>query len=153
MDKVQIIGYIYQYSITFCICLLGSFVKDAYDTIVNKTPIRIIRILISTLFSAFAMCALYSSFPTNFSVYVFLSFFSGLWGFTLIQFAMNFKIIFVIFKNIFSEVSGPIFKGIGKGMQEIQNANPELELDNMKISNITDTKDVNKENTKQTPGE
>ena len=123
METNIIIRYLYQYSITFCICLLGSFVKDVYDTIINKTTINIMKILISTVFTSFIMCEIYDLLNLSFPAYVFCSFFIGMWGFSLIQSSLNYKYVFIIFKNILSQISQPIFKGISKGMQEIEDDN------------------------------
>ena len=116
-----ILDYIYHYTLTFFICLLGAFIKDCYDTMVkNNIRIKISKILISALFSSVVICTVDSYMNMNFPLYVFVSIFLGLWGFNLLEIILNSKIVLVAMKNIFKHISNPISKGISDTITEIK---------------------------------
>lgn len=116
-----VLDYIYHYTLTFFICLLGAFIKDCYDTIIkNNIRIKISKILISALFSSVIICTIDSYIDMRFPTYVFISIFLGLWGFNLLEIMMNSKLILIIIKNIFKNISHPISKGISESITEIK---------------------------------
>ena len=116
-----VLNYIYQYALTFFICLLGAFIKDYYDTIVkDNIKIKISRVLISALFSSVILCTIDSYLNLKFSLYVFISIFLGIWGFNILEFIMNSKIVLITIKNIFKHMSHPVTKGISDTITEIK---------------------------------
>ena len=116
-----LLDYIYHYTLTFFICLLGAFIKDCYETIVkDNVKIMISRILISSLFSSVVICALDSFVNVKFSLYVFISLFCGIWGFNILQLILNSKVVLSAIKNIFKHISNPIAKGISDTITEIK---------------------------------
>ena len=116
-----VLNYIYHYTLTFFICLLGAFIKDCYDTIVkNSIKIKISKILISALFASVIICTIDSYLCMSFSLYVFVSLFSGLWGFNLLELILNSKVVLIAIKNIFKHISHPITKGISDTIIEMK---------------------------------
>ena len=116
-----LLDYIYHYTLTFFICLLGAFIKDCYDTIVkDNVKIMISRILISSLFGSVVICAVDSFINVKFSIYVFISLFCGIWGFNILQLVLNSKVVLSTIKNIFKNISSPIAKGISDTITEMK---------------------------------
>ena len=116
-----LLDYIYHYTLTFFICLLGGYIKDCYDTIVkDNAKIMISRILISALFGSVVICAIDSFIHVKFSTYVFISLCCGIWGFNILQLVLNSKVVLSTLKNIFKHISNPIAKGISDTITEIK---------------------------------
>ena len=116
-----LLDYIYHYTLTFFICLLGAFIRDCYDTIVkDNVKIMISRIMISSLFASVLICAIDSVIKVKFSIYVFLALFCGIWGFNILKLILNSKVVLSTIKNIFKHISSPITKGISDTITEMK---------------------------------
>lgn len=121
-----ITSYVYTYTLTFVVCFLGCFVKDLYDTVKKNTRINIIKIFISAIFVSITICAVNEYIEMKFPVYIFISFFSGLWGFVILENAFNLKLVLIVVKNIFKRISNPITKGVSDSIEEINKEKDKL---------------------------
>lgn len=112
-----ILDYLYRYALTLVICLLGSFTRDAYDTIKRGTRINIMRIFISSIFSSILLCAIGDYVKLEFAIYVFATFFAGLWSFSLLETSFNGKFIIVFLKFFLANIASPLSKALSTAIE------------------------------------
>lgn len=120
----QLLNYIYNnYAIAFIMCLLGSFIKDAIDGLNNSNTLNIKKIFVSTIFSSFLAGAAsdWIKLKISFGGYLFICLIIGMWGFWILKCASNSSIMYIFFKKLFKNLSGPLAKSISDAANEIDN--------------------------------
>lgn len=124
--------YIYnRFALVFFICLLGSFVKDWQSTMKTLSKFDIKRIIISSLSASMVVSAITEYIHFKFSVYIFICFLSGLWGYKILECITNWDFV----KN-FLYIIGNVFKSdltdiIIEATKDIEHEN-EMEKNNEK---------------------
>lgn len=86
IEKAALISGLLDYLFIMIFCLIGSIVKDTYDTLIGKnTNVNITRILISTLVSSILLFSMSDYLITKISWKVFIlpCFIGGMVGFEL----------------------------------------------------------------------
>ena len=105
-----------RFAVTFLFCLFGSFVREVMRSKKknNKNKkskmLDIKRIVTSTMFSTFLMCACADYVDLPFSVYVLFSVFCGVWGIVItnILVSENFAIKFIT--KLCKKIASPVVK-------------------------------------------
>lgn len=115
-----ILDYIYSFGLVFCICIIGSFLKDCRDSIKKLGKINIVRVIVSSCFAAFVLCFIFSYIEISFAAFVFICFMTGIWSSYLMDAMFNIKIVLIVLKNVFKQISNPLSKGISDAIQEVQ---------------------------------
>lgn len=137
----NIIDYVYSFSLIFCICVFGSFIKDCYDAIKKIGKINILRVIVSSSFSAFCLCFIFSYVTVSFPALVFICFLVGIWSSYIMDAMFNIKVVFIVLKSILSQMSSPISKGVGAAMQELQDDEKKKNSNKEKEDDKKETKD------------
>ena len=76
------------------------------------------RIVTSTVFSTFLMCACAEYIDLPFSVYAITSVFCGMWGLVIINFAMSGKFMSKFMNNFVKKITDPILKSAVESASE-----------------------------------
>lgn len=87
IEKAALISGLLDYLFIMIFCLIGSIVKDTYDTLIGKnTNVNITRILISTLVSSILLFSMsdYLITKINWKVFILPCFIGGMVGFELL---------------------------------------------------------------------
>ena len=147
-DLQIILSYAFSFLLIFIMAFVGSLCKEIRDkNITNEAKIRIVHVIISSIFISIIICAINSYMPMKFPLLVLTSFILGMWSTKIFDVVFNFKLMFIIIKNIFKQLSNPVMKGAGEAMQEIQD-----ESNKKKSSDKDDKeKDIKKEPAKDPP--
>ena len=136
-----ILDYLYRYALTLVICLLGSFTRDAYDTMKSGTRINMLKIFASSIFSATIICAAIGYFKLSFSVYVFISFFMGIWSFSILEKAFDTKFVSRFATHFFSAIATPVTKALSDTMKDIEKDEVEEDKEEKDNTNKSDDDD------------
>lgn len=145
-DLQIILSYVFSFLLIFIMAFVGSLCKEIHDN-ANEAKIRIVHAIISSIFISIIICAINSYMPMKFPLLVLTSFVLGMWSTKIFDVVFNFKLMFIIIKNIFKQLSNPIMKGAGEAMQEMQD-----ESNKKKSSDKDDKeKDIKKEPAKDPP--
>ena len=87
IEKTALISGLLDYLFIMIFCLIGSIVKDTYDTLINKnTNVNITRIMISTLVSSILLFSMsdYLINKISWKVFILPCFIGGMVGFELL---------------------------------------------------------------------
>lgn len=144
VSQNNILDFIYSFLLIFCFCIFGSFLKDCHDAIKKIGKINIFRIIVSSSFSTFCLSFVFSYIRVTFPAFVFICFVVGIWSSFIMDATFNLKIVFLIAKNIFKQMSDPVSKGVGEAMQELQD--DEEKKRNKKSKKNNDSDDSEEDN-------
>lgn len=112
-----------QFAVTFVFCLVGSIIRDWTRTTTSKDKqskmLDIKRIVTSTVFSTFLMCACAEYIDLPFSVYAITSVFCGMWGLVMVNIAINGKFMTNICKNLVKKLVDPVLQTAVESASEI----------------------------------
>ena len=139
-DTSIYLTYLVNYIITYGIAMSGSIVREIYMYKKDNVRISIIRAIVSSSICSVAMIAVSQYTTMHFSLYVFLTFIFGLFGYNIIDVLLNAKYLALMMKNIMKELGNPVLKGVSNGIDEIKKEMKEDKKDE-------DTKD--KDNSKK----
>ena len=118
-----------EFAVTFVFCCIGSWIREAMR-LKKKDESKILnikRIVTSTVFSTFLMCACLEYIDLQFEVYALVSVFCGMWGLTIINMVVSGKFVIELVKNIIkSLIKNPFVKTV------IDTASDSLEEENKK---------------------
>ena len=124
MQTIQsdaIISYISNFVTIFFVCLMGSFTRDIFDTIVKLNKINIKKIVISAIFITIVLMAVFEYWSVeSLGLIVFLCFFSGLWSFKLLKLALDQKVVTAILKNIFKNSKDTLSKALTETINDVE---------------------------------
>ena len=88
----------------------------------NRNKCKIVdikRIVISTLFSTFLMCACSVYLNIKVEVYILLSVLCGMWGLAITKLVMSENFILILIKNFTKKVADPIVKGTMEAVTQV----------------------------------
>ena len=112
-----------QFAVTFIFCLVGSWIREATRSVTSKDKeskmLSIKRIVTSTMFSTFLMCACAEYIDLPFSVYAIASVFCGMWGLVIVKITMNGKFITKFFASMAKKFTVPLIKSAVESASEI----------------------------------
>ena len=100
-----------DFAVTFPLCLVGSLIRDALKTYKSESKtLSIKKIVASTVFSTFLMCACADYIDLQFSMYAILSVLCGLWGFPIIKIFASENFFRKFLVNIVKQIVNPLLK-------------------------------------------
>lgn len=103
-----------HFAVTFIFCLIGSLIRETTRSTTSKNKeskmLDIKRIVTSTVFSTFLMCACAEYIDLPFSVYAITSVFCGMWGLVIANFAMSGKFMGKFINNFAKKITDPLLK-------------------------------------------
>lgn len=99
-----------KFAVTFLMCLIGACIRESLASSKKSDTLNIKKIVASTVFSTFLMCACADYLDIPFSVYAIVSIFCGMWGLALVKLAMNGKFVHSLLVNIAKKFADPIVK-------------------------------------------
>lgn len=110
-----------DFAVTFVFCLIGSWIRETLKTTKkdNKSKIDIKKIVISTVFSTFLMCACAEYIDLPFSVYAVASIFCGMWGLIFANIVMSGNFITKFLQKFAKKVANPILDSAVESASEI----------------------------------
>lgn len=116
-----------HFAVTFVFCLVGSWIRESTRSTMSKDKkskmLDIKRIVTSTVFSTFLMCACAEYIDLPFGVYAITSVFCGMWGLVIVNFAMSGKFMSKFISNFAKKLTGPILKSAVESASEILKEN------------------------------
>ena len=137
-----------QFATTFVFCAAGSFIRESITSMPKKNKKSKLmdtkRIVTSTMFSTFLMCACAEYIDLPFEVYAIVSVFCGMWGLVIVNLAMNVSIITKFASKIVKNITNPIVKSTVESITEV--------LDEQEKSSKKENKEPseNKDNSNET---
>ena len=114
-----LLDYLYsKFAVTFILCIIGVVIKVIITTVNNKQRVSIGKLIASTMFSTFLMCAIGEYIHINFSIYVLLSVVVGMWSTNLVALFLNSKFMSNLTLKYLKKVAGPVAKSISEALDE-----------------------------------
>lgn len=128
-----------EFAVTFVFCCIGSWIREAMR-LKKKDESKILnikRIVTSTVFSTFLMCACARYIDLPFEVYAAISVICGMWGLVIINIVINGKFMSKIAVKIAKKISDPILKSAVEAASEYveEQEKQEKDLKNNKDEN------------------
>lgn len=113
------LDYLYsKFAVTFILCIIGVIIKVITTSVNKKQRVSIGKLIASTMFSTFLMCAVGEYIHINFSIYVLLSVVVGMWSTNLVALFLNSKFISNLTLKCLKSVAGPVAKSISETLDE-----------------------------------
>ena len=109
-----------RFAVTFVMCFVGSWMRGVFMNNKNERKIfDIKRVVISTLFSTFLMCACSVYLNLKVEVYILLSVLCGMWGLAIMKLVMSENFLLLLVKNFSKKVADPIVKGTMEAVTQV----------------------------------
>ena len=110
-----------RFAITFLFCLAGSWIRAAFRKPKKdeSKKLDIKRVVTSTLFSTFLMCACAEYIELSIGIYAGASVLCGMWGISIIQVVMSENFILVFISNLTKKVADPIVKSTMETVSQV----------------------------------
>lgn len=147
MDNITLdilLEFLYnRFAVTFLMCLLGSLIRETMTSSKKNSALNIPKIVASTIFSTFLMCAAADYLKINipFSIYAVVCILLGMWAYVIIKFALNGKFMTSLLK-VFAKSADPIIKDVAS-MAEKENA---------RLPDAIDSAETTKDKSEKDPG-
>lgn len=119
-DASVLLSYVINLFLTFIIAIVGGFVREIYSYKKQGVHISIIRLLASGIITSVVMVAVMQHTEMNFAIFSLITFFFGMWAFSIIDILMNVKYIAIIVKDVIKELGNPIFKGTANAIEDVR---------------------------------
>ena len=119
-DSTTLLSYVTNLCITLTIAIAGGFTREVYNYKKNNNRISIFRLIASALLSSVVMTAVAEYTDIKFSVFVLITYFFGMWAFSVIDIVMNAKYIAIAIKDVFKELKNPLLKGTANAIEDIR---------------------------------
>lgn len=114
-----LLDYLYsKFAVTFILCIVGVIIKVIITTVNNKQRVSIGKLIASTMFSTFLMCAIGEYIHINFSIYALICVVVGMWSTNLVALFLNSKFISNLTLKYLKKVAGPVAKSISEALDE-----------------------------------
>lgn len=114
-----LLDYLYsQFAVTFILSIVGVVIRVMVKTINNKDRVSIGKLIASTMFSTFLMCAVREYIHINFSVYVLLCVVVGMWSSSIVSIVLNSKFMSSLVRKYLKRTAGPVAKSIVDALDE-----------------------------------
>lgn len=111
-----------HFAVTFVFCLVGSSIRESTRSTMSKDKeskmLDIKRIVTSTVFSTFLMCACAEYIDLPFSVYAIISVFCGMWGLVIVNFAMSGKFMSKFINTFAKKMTNQLLKNAVESASE-----------------------------------
>ena len=112
-----------QFAVTFVFCFAGSIIREFMRSITSKDKeskmIDIRRIVTSTVFSTFLMCACAEYIDLPFGVYAISGVLCGMWGLAIINLVISDKFIYKFSTKVAKKIADPIIKSAVETASEV----------------------------------
>lgn len=131
-----------EFAVTFVFCCVGSWIREAMR-LKKKDESKILnikRIVTSTVFSTFLMCACAGYIDLPFEVYAAISVICGMWGLVIINVVISGKFMNKVAVKIAKKISDPILKSAVEVASEYAE-----EQEKQKEKDLKDNKDENQQ--------
>lgn len=116
-----------HFAVTFIFCLIGSLIRETTRSTTSKDKeskmLDIKRIVTSTVFSTFLMCACVEYIDLPFSVYAITSVFCGMWGLVIINCAMSGKFMSKFINTFAKKITNQLVKNAVESASEVLKEN------------------------------
>ena len=119
-DSTTLLSYVTNLCITLTIAIAGGFTREVYNYKKNNNRISIFRLIASALLSSVVMTAVVEYTDIKFGVFVLITYFFGMWAFSVIDIVMNAKYIAIAIKDVFKELKNPLLKGTANAIEDIR---------------------------------
>lgn len=113
------------YLVAFTMCLIGSILREVFDSVKNTDSIRIKKVLVSTIFSSFLVSA-FSEWIKDYiryEGYIFACLMTGMWGYYLFTTASNIKVVMAFVKNLLKHVTTPLGESVKDTIDDLEKTN------------------------------
>ena len=154
-DSTTLLSYVTNLCITLTIAIAGGFTREVYNYKKNNNRISIFRLIASALLSSVVMTAVAEYTDIKFGVFVLITYFFGMWAFSVIDIVMNAKYIAIAIKDVFKELKNPLLKGTANAIEdirkEIKEENKEKEKKEKEAKEKEDSKAKEKVEEKEIP--
>lgn len=113
-----------RFAVTFIFCLLGSFIREVMLSSKKRNKdkrskmLDIKRIVTSTVFSTFLMCACADYVDLQFSVYALISIFCGVWGIVITNLLVSEKFAIKFISNFGKKITSTLIKSAVESASE-----------------------------------
>lgn len=154
-DTTTLLSYITNLCLTFIIAIAGAFTREVYSYKRNNNRISVFRLIASALLCSVVMTAVAEYADIKFGIFVLITYFFGMWAFSVIDILMNAKYIAIAIKDVFKELKNPLLKGTANAIEdirkEIKEENKEKEKKDKEAKEKEESKAKEKEEEKETP--
>ena len=98
-----LLEFLYTFAVTFIFCFIGSLMRESFKSTTKRKKSRMLdinRIVTSTMFSTFLMCACADYVDLQIGMYAILSVLCGIWGLSIFGIIVNKKFLSLFLINI-----------------------------------------------------
>ena len=114
-----LLDYLYsKFAVTFILCIIGVAIRLISTAVNNKQRVSRGKLIASTMFSTFLMCAVGEYIHINFSVYVFLCVVVGMWSTKIVSLALDSKFMSKVTLKCLKKVASPVAKSISEALDD-----------------------------------
>ena len=114
-----LLDYLYsKFAVTFILCIIGVVIRIISTAVNNKQRVSRGKLIASTMFSTFLMCAIGEYIHINFSVYVFLCVVVGMWSTNIVSLALDSKFMSKVTLKCLNKVASPVAKSISEALDD-----------------------------------
>lgn len=114
-----LLDYLYsKFAVTFILCIIGVAIRLISTAVNNKQRVSRGKLIASTMFSTFLMCAVGEYIHINFSVYVFLCVVVGMWSTKIVSLALDNKFMSKVTLKCLNKVASPVAKSISEALDD-----------------------------------
>ena len=119
-DSTLLLSYVTNFFLTLIIAIAGAFVREIYNYKKSAIKISIGRLLSSGSLVSVVMTAVVENWEINFAVFALITFFFGMWAFSIIEILMNAKYIAIVCKDVLKELGNPLLKGVSNSIEDVR---------------------------------
>lgn len=148
-DTTTLLSYVINLSLSFIIAIAGAFVREVYHYKKNNTLISVFRLITSALLTSVIMTAVVENMSISFAVFALITFFFGMWAFSVIGILMNTKYIAIAAKDVLKELGNPLLKGTANAIDDIRKEIKDEKKEEKKKEENKDDKEDKKEDDKE----
>lgn len=131
MDSLSIyllLDYLYnEFAVTFILSVIGVSIREIVGNINEKRKIHIGRVMVSSLFSTVAMCALGDYVHFNFSLYALVCVIFGMWSIKIVSFVLTSRFANAVMKSVAKNAPG-VASDIVKSAMEDEEDDPQKKM-------------------------
>lgn len=114
-----LLDYLYsKFAVTFILCIIGVAIRLISTAVNNKQRVSRGKLIASTMFSTFLMCAVGEYIHINFSVYVFLCVVVGMWSTKIVSLALDSKFMSKVTLKCLKKVASPVAKSMSEALDD-----------------------------------
>lgn len=114
-----LLDYIYhRFAITFILCMIGIVIRLLMKNVNVKKKIGIGKVIASTMFSTFLMCAIGELIDFEFTVYVLVCVVVGMWSMAIVQVVMDSKFMTKLLNKYLKNLADPVAKSLSDALKE-----------------------------------